>query len=84
MAVEIELARNAVLKAAWLKDHEREFATAAAMAKLFSGEVSRRAANAAVQIHGGYGFMTSIRCRGIGATARSMRSAKARTRCSGW
>jgi len=57
MAVEIELARNAVLKAAWLKDHDRDFATAAAMAKLFSGEVSRRCANAAVQIHGGYGFM---------------------------
>ncbi|MBC5808536.1 MAG: acyl-CoA dehydrogenase [Candidatus Eremiobacter antarcticus] len=57
MAVEIELARTAVLKAAWLKDHDRDFATAAAMSKLFSGEVSRRAANAAVQIHGGYGFM---------------------------
>ncbi len=57
MAVEIELARNAVLKAAWLKDHNRDFAMSAAMAKLFSGEVSRRCANAAVQIHGGYGFM---------------------------
>jgi len=57
MAVEIDLARTAVLKAAWLKDQGRDFATAAAMAKLHSGEVSRRCANAAVQIHGGYGFM---------------------------
>ncbi len=57
MAVEIELARTAVLKAAWLKDQGKDFAMAAAMAKLFSGEVSRRCANAAVQIHGGYGFM---------------------------
>jgi len=57
MAVEIELAKTAVLKAAWLKDQGRDFAQAAAMAKLFSGEVSRRCANAAVQIHGGYGFM---------------------------
>ena len=57
MAVEIDLARTAVLKAAWLKDHERDFAQAAAMAKLYSGEVSRRCANSAVQIHGGYGFM---------------------------
>jgi short/branched chain acyl-CoA dehydrogenase len=57
MAVEIELARSAVLKAAWLKDKGRDFRMAAAMAKLFSGEVSRRCANAAVQIHGGYGFM---------------------------
>ncbi len=57
MAVEIDLARTAVLKAAWLKDQGRDFAMAAATAKLFSGEVSRRCANAAVQIHGGYGFM---------------------------
>jgi len=57
MAVEIELAKTAVLKAAWLKDQGRDFAMAAAMSKLFSGEVSRRCANAAVQIHGGYGFM---------------------------
>jgi alkylation response protein AidB-like acyl-CoA dehydrogenase len=57
MAVEIELAKTAVLKAAWLKDNGRDFAMAAAMAKLYSGEVSRRCANAAVQIHGGYGFM---------------------------
>jgi len=57
MAVEIELARTAVLKAAWLKDRGRNFAMAAAIAKLNSGEVSRRCANAAVQIHGGYGFM---------------------------
>ena len=57
MAVEIDLARTAVLKAAWLKDRGRDFAQAAAMAKLYSGEVSRRCANAAVQIHGGYGFM---------------------------
>jgi short/branched chain acyl-CoA dehydrogenase len=57
MAVELDLARTAVLKAAWLKDQGRDFAQAAAMAKLFSGEVSRRCANCAVQIHGGYGFM---------------------------
>jgi short-chain 2-methylacyl-CoA dehydrogenase len=57
MAVDIELSRSAVLKAAWLKDQGRDFAQAAAIAKLFSGEASRRCANAAVQIHGGYGFM---------------------------
>lgn len=57
MAVEIDLARTAVLKAAWLKDQGRDFSMAAAMAKLYSGEVSRRCANAGVQIHGGYGFM---------------------------
>ena len=34
-----------------------QFAKEAAMAKLYTGELSHRAANAALQIHGGYGFM---------------------------
>ena len=57
MATEIEAARQLVWKAAWEKDQGREFARTAAMAKLFSGELSHRAANWALQIHGGYGFM---------------------------
>jgi short/branched chain acyl-CoA dehydrogenase len=57
MATEIEAARNLVWKAAWEKDQDRDFAQTAAMAKLFSGELSHRAANWALQIHGGYGFM---------------------------
>jgi short-chain 2-methylacyl-CoA dehydrogenase len=57
MATEIELARTMVWKAAWEKDQDRPFARSAAMAKLFSGELSHRAANWALQIHGGYGFM---------------------------
>jgi short-chain 2-methylacyl-CoA dehydrogenase len=57
MAVEIEAGRNLVYKAAWLKDQERPFAKEAAMAKLYTGELSHRVANAALQIHGGYGFM---------------------------
>ena len=35
----------------------RPFELSASLAKLFSGEVSRRVVNEAVQIHGGYGFM---------------------------
>jgi short-chain 2-methylacyl-CoA dehydrogenase len=57
MATEIEAGRNMVYKAAWLKDQDRPFAKEAAMAKLYTGELSNRAANAALQIHGGYGFM---------------------------
>jgi short-chain 2-methylacyl-CoA dehydrogenase len=57
MAVEIEAGRNLVYKAAWLKDEGRPFAKEAAMAKLYTGELSHRVANAALQIHGGYGFM---------------------------
>ena len=57
MATEIEAARNLVYKAAWEKDQGRDFGRTAAMAKLYSGELSHRAANWALQIHGGYGFM---------------------------
>jgi short-chain 2-methylacyl-CoA dehydrogenase len=57
MATEIEAGRALVLKAAWLKDQNRPFAREAAMAKLFTGELSNRAVNWALQIHGGYGYM---------------------------
>jgi short-chain 2-methylacyl-CoA dehydrogenase len=60
MATEIEAGRSMVYKAAWLKDQGRPFAKEAAMAKLFTGELSNRAANAALQIHGGYGFMDEV------------------------
>jgi short-chain 2-methylacyl-CoA dehydrogenase len=57
MATEIETARLMTYKAAWLKDQARDFRMAAGMAKLYAGEVATRAANHAVQIHGGYGIM---------------------------
>jgi short-chain 2-methylacyl-CoA dehydrogenase len=57
MATEIEAGRALVYKAAWLKDQGRPFAREAAMAKLYTGELSNRAANAALQIHGGFGYM---------------------------
>ena len=57
MATEIEAGRNLVYKAAWLKDQGRPFAQAAAMAKLYTGELAHRVANHALQIHGGYGYM---------------------------
>jgi len=57
MAVEIEAARNMVYKAAWLKDQGRPFAQQAAVAKLYTGELSHRVVNEALQVHGGYGFM---------------------------
>jgi alkylation response protein AidB-like acyl-CoA dehydrogenase len=57
MAVEIEAGRALVYRAAWLKDQDRPFAKEAAMAKLYTGELSHRVVNWALQIHGGYGFM---------------------------
>jgi short/branched chain acyl-CoA dehydrogenase len=57
MATEIEAGRNLVYKAAWLKDQDHDFVLAAAQAKLYTGELSNRVVNAALQIHGGYGYM---------------------------
>jgi short-chain 2-methylacyl-CoA dehydrogenase len=57
IATEIEAGRNLLYKAAWLKDQGRDFALAAAQAKLYTGELSNRAVNWALQIHGGYGYM---------------------------
>ena len=57
MATEIDAGRALVYRAAWLKDRGKAFALAAAQAKLYTGLLSNRAVNAALQIHGGYGFM---------------------------
>jgi alkylation response protein AidB-like acyl-CoA dehydrogenase len=57
MATEIEAARNLVYKAAWTKDQDRPFGREAAIAKLYTGEMSNRVVNWALQLHGGYGYM---------------------------
>ncbi|GGE14765.1 acyl-CoA dehydrogenase [Marinithermofilum abyssi] len=57
MAMNIELARNMVYKAAWLKDQGRPFTKEASMCKLFASETAMRVCDQAVQIHGGYGYM---------------------------
>jgi alkylation response protein AidB-like acyl-CoA dehydrogenase len=70
MATEIEAARQLVWRAAWLKDRGRDFGLAAAEAKLFASEVSSRATNAGIQIHGGYGYIEEYKVE------RFMRDAK--------
>src|SRR5699024_5015321 len=45
MGMEVELARNIVYKAAWLKDHDKPFSKEAAYAKLYATETAFRAAN---------------------------------------
>ncbi len=57
MATEIEAGRNLVYKAAWTKDQGRPFGQEAAVAKLYTGEMSNRVVNSALQVHGGYGYM---------------------------
>ncbi len=56
-ATKIELARNLLYKACWLKDNNKPFAKEAAMSKLYCSEIAKEVADLAVQIHGGYGLM---------------------------
>jgi alkylation response protein AidB-like acyl-CoA dehydrogenase len=57
MATELEAARALVYRAAWLKDEGRDYGLVAAQAKLYASEVSSRVTNAAIQVHGGYGYV---------------------------
>lgn len=61
MALEIELARNLLYKACWLREKERAYTKEAAMAKLYCSEVMHRCVHHAVQLHGGYGLMKDFR-----------------------
>ncbi|XHP74545.1 Acyl-CoA dehydrogenase [Arenibacter antarcticus] len=56
MATEIEAAELLLHKSAFLKNEGRNVTKLGAMAKMFASEVCVRAANEAVQIHGGYGY----------------------------
>ncbi len=57
MAMKIELARNLLYKACWLKDNGKPYTKEAAMSKLYCSEIAKQVADEAVQIHGGYGLM---------------------------
>jgi alkylation response protein AidB-like acyl-CoA dehydrogenase len=61
MATELEAARALVYRAAWQKDQGRDYSVAAAQAKLYASEVSSRVTNAAIQVHGGYGYITEYK-----------------------
>jgi alkylation response protein AidB-like acyl-CoA dehydrogenase len=57
IAVETEAARLLVWRAAAVADRGERNTTEASMAKLYASEVAVRAANAALQAHGGYGYV---------------------------
>ena len=57
MTVDTEAARGLVWRAAWLKDLGRPSTTETSVAKLFATEASVRCANAAIQVHGGSGYV---------------------------
>jgi alkylation response protein AidB-like acyl-CoA dehydrogenase len=58
MATKIAVARQMVLHAATLRDAGRPCLTEAAMAKLYASEMAEEVCSAAIQIHGGYGYVS--------------------------
>lgn len=58
MATKLDAARLLVYQAAWLKDHKKPFTKEAAMAKLFASEVGEECCHKAIQVHGGFGYIT--------------------------
>ncbi len=57
MHTRIEAARYFCLHAAWLKDHNKPYGTASAIAKYWAAETAMYVTTEAVQIHGGYGYV---------------------------
>jgi alkylation response protein AidB-like acyl-CoA dehydrogenase len=60
MATQLEAARQLIWHAAALKDAGQPCLTEAAMAKLFASEAAERICSAALQIHGGYGYLADF------------------------
>jgi alkylation response protein AidB-like acyl-CoA dehydrogenase len=60
MAMEVEVARTMVWRAAWLFDQGVACMKEAAMAKLFASEAAQHVSWEALQIHGGYGYITEF------------------------
>ena len=60
MATEVEAARQLVWHAASLRDAGEPCLKEASMAKLFASEMAERVCSAALQVHGGYGYVADF------------------------
>lgn len=60
MATQIEVARQMVWHAATLRDAKRPCLKEASMAKLFASEMAEKVCSDAIQIHGGYGYVSDF------------------------
>ena len=70
MATDIQAARLLISRAAWLKDQGMDYIMASAMAKYYAAEIVMKHTVEAVQIHGGYGYVSEYHVE------RMMRDAK--------
>ena len=59
-AVEVDTARLLVYQAAWLRDQGRPHVKEASLAKWHASEAASKCANWAIQVHGGYGYLTEF------------------------
>ncbi len=72
MATQVEAARQLTYAAAQIKDAGKPALREASMAKLFASEVAERVASDAIQIHGGYGYLSDYPVEKIWRDARVM------------
>ena len=73
MATQLDAARLLAHRAAWLKEQGRPFSKEASMAKLYASEAAGRLCDAAVQLHGGYGYTRDYPVERFGRDARVQR-----------
>jgi butyryl-CoA dehydrogenase len=73
MYTRIETSRLIVQRAAWLKDNHKSFATESAMCKMYSSETASYVTDEAIQIHGGYGYITDYEVERMYRDARITR-----------
>lgn len=70
MKSEIDAAELLILQAAWLHDQGKDVTVEASMAKLYASEAAKKAADSAVQIHGGAGYFRDYRVERLYRDAR--------------
>jgi butyryl-CoA dehydrogenase len=70
IAIEVDTARLLVYRAAWLRDRGRQHVKEASLAKWHASEAATRAANWAIQVHGGYGYLTEFTVERLWRDAR--------------
>ncbi len=69
-AVEVATARLLTYQAAWLRDQGRPHVKEASLAKWHASEAATRCANWAIQVHGGYGYLTEFAVERLWRDAR--------------
>ncbi|HEY3216832.1 MAG TPA: acyl-CoA dehydrogenase family protein [Candidatus Eisenbacteria bacterium] len=70
MAIEVDASRLLVYRAAWLRDQGRPHVKEASLAKWHASEAASRCADGAIQVHGGYGYLTEFTVERLWRDAR--------------